>query len=448
MTESITPYPPHALVRNRGEILGFWEVEAGDEAPHDPSSQLEAWTELIQISATELVRREEEILWGVAGATGFSMREARRAVRGGLGELTRQTLMAIWEEEGLGLIERAGARDGSHRLWPRRTAIFTGGPIPQPGIQALVGALMVSGKVLYRPSRQEGPLARMLVATMAQVQEAAGGRSAAVLGRIRNRVMCASWPHEDVELTGRIAGGADALIVFGGEAAVDTLVRERRPEAELFVYGPRMSFAVLDLTRGGEAGQIERAMQDFAEDVVAFDQRGCLSPAALFVLGGEAGVEMRVAEALAGALDHRASEGGFAPTLPPALAAEIQSQRAVYAMDPSGSRSLRATPALPGWTILVETEARALRPTPGYQTIRVERVADGWEGLAGLLTPWAGKLQAMGLGPDTALLPESFGARLDELGLSRVCPLGRMQSPPLAWTHDGNPFFPVRISIE
>jgi hypothetical protein len=51
----------------------------------------------------------------------------------------------------------------------------------------------------------------------------------------------------------------------------------------------------------------------------------------------------------------------------------------------------------------------------------------------------------MGIGPDTACIPESMGDALEKLGLSRACPLGRMQSPPLQWTHDGNPFFPVRV---
>ena len=32
-----------------------------------------------------------------------------------------------------------------------------------------------------------------------------------------------------------------------------------------------------------------------------------------------------------------------------------------------------------------------------------------------------------------------FAAQLARWGVTRVCPLGQMQSPPLTWRHDGRP---------
>lgn len=445
--------PPASLERDPEAILRFWQRPFPPGARSQPPESLEGWTELFQRAATDLLRREAEIVPLLVQAQGYSAREARRALQCALGGLSRDALIQRWEAEGLHLFDLEAERDEGFSVWPRRTVVFGGGPIPQPSLQAVVGALMASERVLFRPSRQDAVLIPLFAEALAAVQadsphRAVGG--AARIGRIADRLLCGTWPRENETASRAIVNAADSIVIFGDESSITAIDRARRPESELFAYGPRLSFAVLDLTGPVAPDTLSRAIDDFAEDVVAFDQRGCLSPQALYVLGsGTAAVE-GVVEALALALDRRAEEGGFTPALPPAVAAEIQSLRAVYAMDPSGCRRLRASPGpqhrLPGWTLLLDAADPTLQPLAGYQTLRVCSLP-GWDSVLQIVRPWRGKLQAIGLGPDSARLPEAIAAELMSLGISRLCPVGLMQSPPLDWTHDGNPFFPLRLPL-
>lgn len=448
--------PHHPLLcRQPRAMMEFWERPFPESGTPSPASRLEGWVELLQLAATDLLRREDELLPRIVRANGFSSREARRALRGALGGLTRQSLLALWEDQGLQLLDLGGSRDGNHTIWPRRTAVLAGGAIPQPGIQALAAALMVSSRVLFRPSRQDAFLAIEFAGALARIQSgsaASSAGSAKNLGLVADALLCATWDHHDENLTRALISAADAIVAFGDQPTLDRIAALRRPEAELFAYGPRISLAVLDMTTRIDDAVLERTMDNFAGDLVAFDQRGCLSPHALYVLGlpphepdsAMSGLE-RVGAALARALETRATAGGFTPELPDAVAGEIHSLRAAWSMDPERRRRLRASAGLPGWTILLDTAAIGLQPLPGYQTIRLIPLPD-WESLPAVLEPWSGRLQALGIGPDTACLPDSIAADLDGFGLSRACPLGLMQAPALEWTHDGNPFFPVRMA--
>lgn len=440
------PETPPMILSDTDAILKFWESEAGLEAPHAPAKALEGWAELIQLAATDLLRREEELVGRVAEANAFSRREAGRAIRGALGGLTRHALLAQWEDEGLHLFDVGASREGRASMWPARTAIFAGGAIPQPGLQALVGALMVSRRVLFRPSRWDPFLIPEFVETLARVQarSAPTAAGAVQIPPVREVAICATWDHDRKEVTERIVGKANSLIVFGDASTVDELLELRPSDADGFIYGPRTSFAVFDALETIPDTIVERAMDDFAEDVVAFDQRGCLSPQALYVLSENEEDVSRAAEALARALMRRADEGGYAPGLPPVAAAEIRGLRTAYSMDPEDRRRVMASETMPGWTILIDQDDAEFNPLPGYQTIRIVR-RPSWEALLEVLEPWSGRLQCMGIGPDTACIPEGMGEALEGLGLSRACPLGRMQAPPLQWTHDDNPFFPVRV---
>lgn len=49
-----------------------------------------------------------------------------------------------------------------------------------------------------------------------------------------------------------------------------------------------------------------------------------------------------------------------------------------------------------------------------------------------------GKMSTVGIAaPEEAML--ELAAQLARWGVTRVCPLGQMQNPPLTWRHDGRP---------
>lgn len=92
--------------------------------------------------------------------------------------------------------------------------------------------------------------------------------------------------------------------------------------------------------------------------------------------------------------------------------------------------------AAPGWTVVREADA-AWRPAPLERFLRVHPLADAGE-LDRALAPLAAHLAGVALagwGDRTG----AVARRLIELGASRVCAPGRLQTPPLDWPQDGGP---------
>jgi len=82
---------------------------------------------------------------------------------------------------------------------------------------------------------------------------------------------------------------------------------------------------------------------------------------------------------------------------------------------------------------VVYEEAPAFRPTAGLRTVRVHPLRDP-RVLPELLPP--GRIECVGVaGVDPAPLVAVLRAR----GVARICPVGRMQRPPLSWPRGQHP---------
>ena len=85
-------------------------------------------------------------------------------------------------------------------------------------------------------------------------------------------------------------------------------------------------------------------------------------------------------------------------------------------------------------TVLLEPTAYRW-DTPLHRTIAVHRFDGGATGLDAAL-PDGLRLHAAGI-DGSAEARRAYGAVLAHRGVSRVCPPGRMQTPPASWHHDG-----------
>ncbi len=372
-----------------------------------------------EAATAELLRRETEVVPRIAEANSYSASEAKRAFHSALDPIRADALMSLWAKD----------------FQPRKTAlhgmtvVFGGGSIPQPNLFALIAAMMVSEKVLYRPPADDPFLVPLFVQAMAAPP---------------SEVLCASWPREREDLTKRILERADAFVLFGDDATSAELTRLLRPGCIKRVYGSRVSFAVMDYARLPSLKSLPRYAERLAEDIVAYDQRGCLSPVMLYMIGGDAKLRADFLATLHSELLARARRDGFAPRIPDSAAAQIQSLRAIYSMDGSGRRRVLSNGGLPGWTLLYDEVDAGLRDSPGYQTLFISPLAK-WDDLPAALAAHPGmqlRIQAVGVAPDPSVCPKNILTALKSSGLSRVCNFGEMQTPPLDWTHDGNPFFP------
>ncbi|HYN21076.1 MAG TPA: acyl-CoA reductase, partial [Thermoanaerobaculia bacterium] len=164
-------------------------------------------------------------------------------------------------------------------------------------------------------------------------------------------------------------------------------------------------------------------VRGLARDIALFDQRGCLSVAAVYTSADPEKLATRLAEDLA-------ELARWWPPGPagPELLAAVQQARLEAEMRGLWIADL---PILAG-TVVVEPEP-AFRPSPGLRTVRVHPLPD-LELLPELLSPWRGKLQGVALAGEDAW---RLAPALAELGISRCAAPGNLQSPDVSWHNGG-----------
>jgi len=232
-------------------------------------------------------------------------------------------------------------------------------------------------------------------------------------------VAALTWRGGQAALEEPLLAAAGRVLAYGDAAAIADL--QRRAPGKLVAYGPQTSLAVL-----GANADVRRAAAGLARDVALFDQRGCLSVAAVYTTG-DAG---ELAAALAGELAE------LARRWPPGATTVAEAAAVRQVRDEAALRGLRLADLPPAaGTVIVEADAR-LRPTPGLRTVRVHRLAAAAE-LPRLLAAWHGRLQGVALAGFDAAAQAALTAGLRALGVSRFAPPGELQSPDTRWHNGG-----------
>ncbi len=231
--------------------------------------------------------------------------------------------------------------------------------------------------------------------------------------------------HFSQELPSSWLEAADAAVIFGRDETV-AAVRAALPAGiPVLAHGHRLSLAmVFDDPHF-------RSASGAARDVSVFDQQGCLSPHAIFVRENGAltagGYAQRLARAMARFEKHT-----------PRGALTLSEANSITTLrDENAFRSANGEPlelfASGGtaWTVIVDSTAE-MPLSPLNRVIFVKPLPHD---LAPRLAPHRAHLSTCGIWPANAA-NRDFAATL---GFSRICPIGKMQSPPLDWHHDGQP---------
>jgi hypothetical protein len=289
----------------------------------------------------------------------------------------------------------------------------SGGPVlivlaanlPALAVQPLLPALALRRPILLKSPSAEPLFAATFLAALTRREPRLAGALAAL-----------AWPGGDARLEAPVLAGVETVIAYGDAPALEDL--ERRAPGKVVGYGPRTSLAVLS---AGVAP--EEVAAGLARDVALFDQRGCLSIAAVYTAGN--------ADALAGrledALRERARRWPPGPADAASLAA-VQQMRLEAEM-----RGLRACRLPVGeGTVLVDPDP-SFRPSPGLRTVRVHPLAD-LRDLPGILAPWRDRLQGAALAGEEAW---GIADQLRELGVSRTVAPGELQTPDALWHNGG-----------
>jgi len=247
----------------------------------------------------------------------------------------------------------------------------------------------------------------------------------------------AEWRGGNVELEAALFAGADCVTATGSDETL-AAIRARLPVKTRFLgYGHRVSFGFVAgaVLHGSHTRQI---ISRAADDVVAWNQLGCLSPHVVYVqTGGEVSPE-KFAELLADELERR-EQTEPRGELPAEHAAAIASRRGIYEVRAAHSPETTqhwCSRNSTAWTVVYEADAR-FQLSCLNRFVYVKGVRDLTEALQSAEMV-RGQVSTVGLGvPEHKL--EELATQLARWGATRVCPLGRMQNPPLTWRHDGRP---------
>ncbi len=290
---------------------------------------------------------------------------------------------------------------------PRVTAVWLAGSIPPAAFSAIALPLLAGSAVYVKASSADPVSARSFA-------ESLRGIDPGVAAAVR------------IGANAKALDACDAVVAQGSDETI-AAIRARVGGTRTFLgYGHKLSLGAI-----GAGVDPVGAAQRLALDVALWDGRGCLSPAWALVHDSPRGRAAEVARALAATLDEL-DESLPRGALTPAEAADLLELRARAAVR-EGTR-LELAAGASSWTVVLESAG--VRPPPG--TLRFVSVVpfEDAEDLARFVAPLAPHLSCVGhagFGDEVAHL----GALAVAAGASRICPLGRMQLPPLDWNHDG-----------
>jgi len=373
---------------------------------------------------TDLFRREAEA--ALPATTRFSPAMVAHGLDllcgGYTADAFHELLQGIGDEEALEGFVHLGPQL-SRAYSPALITHVLAGNIPGIGLPGIIAATLLGSANLIKPASAD-PLFPALWAASVAREDPEIGECLAVLW----------WSGGRTDLEAVAFERAEVVIAYGSERTIHEL--QGRVRCRFLGHGHRVSFGLI----GREVlSRAEDVADRAAYDTSLFDQQGCLSPHLFYVEeGGRVGPK-EFAELMGAAMARWARQLPPGP-LTPEEAATVRRFRANYeAQGLAGKEvALFASPQGLDWTLIYDADPTFI-PSCLHRTVLVKPVADLSE-VGDLLRSWRPYLQAAGV----AVAPERIGTlagRLGQAGVNRICPIGRMQVPPLTWHQEGRSLF-------
>ncbi len=244
------------------------------------------------------------------------------------------------------------------------------------------------------------------------------------------------WGGGNADLENALFAEADCVTVTGADKTLAAIQSRLPAKARFIGYGQRVSFGYVAREALREE-EISKTISQVADDVIAWDQNGCLSPHCLYVEERGAVESDRFAALLAAELMQREiAQPRGEITLEESAA--IASRRAMYETLAAhrGDVKLWASQGSTAWTVVFEHQLR-FHFSPLNRFIFVKPVPDVAAVQQGV-DEIHGKVSTVGVAAPPEKTQE-LARQFARWGVTRICPLGQMQNPPLTWRHDGRP---------
>src|SRR5271154_49543 len=370
-----------------------------------------------------------------AAMAGFSRATLERGLDNFFKQLTRENFHALFIQE-FGDAKRLDALSATPvEQKQNRSAIVNApefqvhicaGNIPNPTLTSIIFGLLTRSAQFVKCASGASFLPRLFAHSIYEADPKLGAC-----------LEIAEWRGGNTDLENALFAEADCVTATGDDETLAAIRAQLPVKIRFLGYGHRVSFGFMaqEVLYGSRAKKIVAAAVD---DVVAWNQLGCLSPHVIYVqLGGEVAPE-HFAQLLADELERR-EQTEPRGELPPEHAAAIASRRGIYEVRAAHSPETTqhwCSKDSTAWTVVYEADAR-FQMSCLNRFIYVKGVADLKTMLQGA-DAIRGKVSTVGIAAPEEKIQE-LATQLARWGATRICPLGQMQNPPLTWRHDGRP---------
>jgi hypothetical protein len=366
--------------------------------------------------------------------TGFSSATLARGLDSFFRQLTPERFQALLEQD-LGHAQRldemvsSPAERTAHRAAlanaPELLVHIAAGNLPNPTLSAMVLGLLARSAQFVKCASGISLLPRLFAHSLYEVEPKLGAC-----------LEVAEWRGGNADLERALFDEAHCVTATGSDETL-AAIRQRLPaQVRFLAYGHRVSFAYV-AGKALSGANARKVAAQAAADVAAWNQQGCLSPHVVYVEHGGGVTPEQFAALLADELERR-EETEPRGELPVEAASAIASRRAFYEVRAAHSPDTRhwCSRNSTAWTVVYEADPR-FQLSCLNRFIYVKGVKDLSEALQNAESV-RGKVSTVGLAApeDNA---QALATELARWGVTRVCPLGQMQEPPLPWRHDGRP---------
>ena len=366
--------------------------------------------------------------------TGFSRLILEKGLNGFFRQFTPENFHALLEQDLGDTVAATDTKIPAPRA-PRLTPHFWRGPdflvhiaagnIPNPALMSLTLGLLTRSAQFVKCASGASLLPRLFAHSLYHADPKLGAC-----------LEIAAWRGGNRELEDVLFAHADCLTATGSDETL-AAIRARLPAKVRFLgYGRRVSFGFV--TREVLRDEtVAETVALAADDVIAWDQNGCLSPHVIYVEERGAVESDKFAERLAVELAKReASEPRGKISVEESAA--IASRRAIYETIAAhrADAKIWASRDSTAWTVVFEHDVN-YRFSPLNRFIYVKPVPDVAAVMRGV-DEIHGIVSTVGIAAPPEKMRE-LALRFARWGATRICPLGQMQNPPLTWRHDGRP---------
>lgn len=376
--------------------------------------------------------RQTALDWGER-RSGFPRRTIEKGLENLFGEITAEGLGHLIAQD-LGHAKRIDQPSTSRAemqtgrkgfaVGPELIAQVSGGRIPNPIITSILLGLLARSAQFVKCARGSAFLPRLFAHSLYETDPKLGAC-----------LEIAEWRGGDETLEQPLFDAADFVIAMGSDATIEALSKRLPKSTRFLPYGHRLSFGYISKA-GLEDSDLRILSEHIVEDVVSWNQVGCLSPHVIYVERGTNPSPEHLAQWVADALERRENAEPRGE-ISESEAATIANRRRLYEIRAAHSNEtlLWKSAGSTAWTVVFDCQAH-FQKSCANRFLYIKSIDTLGDALAGAEAVF-GKVSCVGLAvaPNEA---QSIVERLARWGVKRVCPLGKMQQPSIAWRHDGS----------